>query len=341
MLHALGAERVPVTIMTLPAIVDRVLGHFGKSGPLKMLRLSWWCGRLREFQCIVSLERTSTWLCRLPGACPPMVHIPHGVGGARRASGGGVDRRFSLFDLALLAGPADVRWTVEHGLMPPERVFAVGQVKLAGLHRLKKLARRPLFANGRPTILYNPHFHPRRGSWARFGRELISAVKRDGSFNLIVAPHVRLFAEKCPAERQSLEALSDPDWLLVDLGSERCTNMTYTLGADIYLGDFSSQLYEWLIFPRPCVFIDQIADGGRDDSKLPAMWSLGETVTTPDQVVASLHRATASHSRYKARQIETMLDAVGDFRSPADENAADRIVDFIVEGASMPIPQRQ
>jgi len=329
MLEALNAGPVTITVLTLPTIVDRALRFLGACGPLKLVRLTWWSGRMRQFNCIVALERTSTWLTRLPGRCPPMVHIPHGVGGPRRASGQGVDRRFSLFDLALVAGPADVRCTVELGLMPPERVLAIGQVKLAGLNRLQRLARRKLFANERPTILYNPHFHPRRGSWAGFGEELIRTVKEDGRFNLIVAPHVRLFAAKAPAERQALEALSDPDWLIVDLGSERCMNMTYTLGADIYLGDFSSQLFEWLIFPRPCVFIDQVADAGAGDTKLPAMWSLGETVTTPNEVLGALRRATADHGLYKAMQRETMMDAVGDFRSPADENAADSILQFL------------
>lgn len=331
MLHALGAEQVAITVMALPTIISRPSKRLSASGPLKILRLAWWGNRMRQFDCIVALERTSTWLTRVPGHCPPIVHIPHGVGGPRRASGKGVDRRFSLFDLALVAGPADVRCTVEHGLLPPERVFAVGQVKLAGLNRLRKLACQRLFANERPTILYNPHFHPRRGSWARFGEELIRTVKKDGNFNLIVAPHVRLFADRPCAERRALEALSDAEWLIVDLGSERCMNMTYTLGADIYVGDFSSQLYEWLIFPRPCVFIDQVADAGSGDTKLPTMWSLGEKVTTPEQVLDSLHRATADHELYKARQLEAIRDAVGDFCSPADENAAERIIEFLGE----------
>lgn len=323
---AFNARSYQVVILALPAPVERLALRSLPTAALKTLRLLWWSGRIRRCACIVALERTSALLARLPGRCPPLVQIPHGVGGPRRAKGNGVDPRFSLFDLALVAGEADRRCTVELDLLPPERVVAVGQLKLIGLNRLGKLVRRKLFANERPTILYNPHFHARRGTWERFGRELIRAVGEDGTFNLIVAPHVRLFEDAPHSQRAALEALSDPEWLIVDTGSGRSADMTYTLGADIYLGDFSSQLFEWLVFPRPCVFIDQQGDGGLGDTKLPDMWSLGETVTQASELMPALRRAAILHPSYEARQTALMKDAVGDVHGAGDEIAADRII---------------
>jgi hypothetical protein len=323
MLRALGGEKVRVVEMRLPLLPASV------GASLKVARLAWWACRMRSADAIVALERTSALLRRLPGRCPPLIQIPHGVGGARRAGGGGVDRRFSLFQLALVAGSADRRSTLEQGLLREEQVVAVGQVKLAGLRRMGKLERSRLFANEKPTIIYNPHFHPRRGTWENFGQPLIEAVRSDGSFNLVVAPHVRLFQDVPDDVRRSLEALSDPDWLIVDTGSQRSIDMTYTLGGDIYLGDFSSQLYEWLIYPRPCVFIDQIADGGMDDTKLPTMWSLGETVTDFAQVLPALHRAAGRHATFREAQDDAVRDAMGDPAIPADEAAAGAICDFV------------
>ncbi len=329
MLNAFGAGAVEVIVLRLPRLVERAARREGAAAPLKTLRLAWWSRRLRPCTTIVALERTSAFLARLPGHCPPLIQIPHGVGGARRAGGNGVDGRFSAFDLALVAGEADRRSTIDAGLLPAERVQVVGQIKLSGLNRLGLLQRKRLFANARPTILYNPHFHPRRGSWEQFGRALIDALGQDRAFNLIVAPHVRLFADASASEREALEALGDPNWLIIDTGSSRSMDMTYTLGADIYLGDFSSQLYEWLIFPRPCVFIDQVGDGGAGDTKLPEMWSMGETVTSFADLLPALSRARVSHPDYRHRQSALMHDAVGDFREPADEVAADAIVAFL------------
>jgi hypothetical protein len=323
LLGELGGDRVEVVHMGLP-LLDAV-----SDLPCKALRLAWWANRMRSGDSVVALERTTSLLRRLPGRCPPLIQIPHGVGGARRAGGKGVDPRFGLFELALVAGAADRRSTLEFNLLREEQVVAVGHVKLAGLRRLGHLERRRLFANERPTIIYNPHFHPRRGTWARYGMAIIDAVRKDGRFNLVVAPHMRLFQASSEAFKRNLEALADPEWLVIDTGSSRSNDMTYTLGGDIYLGDFSSQVYEWLIYPRPCVFIDQLGDGGLDDSKLPSMWQLGETVTNMDEVLPALHRATGSHGDYRRRQEEVLLDAIGDCALPADETAADAIQAFV------------
>jgi len=326
LLDALGADRVDVIEMRLPRMVEKFTGRRAPETPLKTERLVWWSRRIRRAACIVTLERTSSLLKRLPGRCPPMIHIPHGVGGARRAGGGGLDQRFSRFDLALLAGESDRETTVRLGLLPPERVAIVGQVKLAGLRRLGKLRRHRLFDNDRPTVLYNPHFHPRRGTWARFGRPLIEALREDRGFNLIVAPHMRLFQSRPDEEIEALRALSEPDWLIVDPGSDRSTDMTYTMAADIYLGDFSSQLYEYLIEPRPCVLIDQLGDGGRDDTMLPRMWSLGERVTEVEQIMPALRRATARHAEHCEAQRATVREAIGLLDEDAGEVAADLIL---------------
>src|SRR3546814_11985302 len=46
------------------------------------------------------------------------------------------------------------------------------------------------------------------------------------------------------------------DLVMIDLASDRLFDMSYTSGADIYLGDVSSQVYGFLATPRPCLFLD-------------------------------------------------------------------------------------
>jgi len=331
LLQKLGGSGVNIIVMRLPRTVEWLGAHVagqarGQAAPLKALRLVWWSRRMRAADLIVTLERTSTLLKRLPGACPPMAHIPHGVGGARRAGGKGIDRRFALFDKALLAGETDARTTIALGLLPPDKVAVVGQVKLAGLKRLGLLERRPLFDNGLPTVLYNPHFHARRGSWQAFGPEIVARIRKSGRFNLIVAPHVRLFENAPEEERAKWAALSDGAHMLFDPGSERSMDMTYTLAADIYLGEFSSQLYEFLIYPRPCVFIDVLGDGGAGDTALPAMWASGETVRRAEDVVPALARAAERHPEFIGHQRDLVRRAFGD----ADSDAADRAADALL-----------
>src|SRR3546814_20602400 len=73
---------------------------------------------------------------------------------------------------------------------------------------------------------------------------------------LVVAPHVRLFAEASDAERAAVAKLAVPGKVMIDLASDRLFDMSYTSGADIYLGDVSSQVYEFLATPRPCLFLN-------------------------------------------------------------------------------------
>ena len=49
------------------------------------------------------------------------------------------------------------------------------------------------------------------------------------------------------------------DKIRVDLGSPASTDMRYTLPSDVYLGDASSQVYEFLIKPRHCIFRSLLA----------------------------------------------------------------------------------
>src|SRR5690606_21808374 len=123
-------------------------------------------------------ERTSTLLKRLPGHCPPMIHIPHGAGD--RAIG--FEKRFSLFDKVLVAGPKDRDRLITQGVVPAERCAVAGPVKVAAMLRMNA-ARKPLFDNGLPVLLYNPHFDRKLSSFDSFARRLVTAVTSENSYN--------------------------------------------------------------------------------------------------------------------------------------------------------------
>ena len=106
-----------------------------------------------------------------------------------------------------------------------------------------------------------------------------------------------------PEKRQEWERLAQDNAIIVDLGSRRSIDMTYTLDADLYIGDVSSQVYEYLVRPRPCLFVNaHSVDWERNEDY--AMWRLGEVVSPDCDVAASIDRAFARHSSFRPHQME-------------------------------------
>jgi hypothetical protein len=81
----------------------------------------------------------------------------------------------------------------------------------------------------------------------------------------------------------------------IDLGSRASTTMAYTQRADVYLGDASSQVYEFLLKPRPCVFLNPHHIAWRDDPNF-AHWRAGPVVADVADLGAALESARAEHA---------------------------------------------
>jgi len=288
----IGVLLPPVTIMELPrafkAVVPRKMA--------KLARLLAWARQLRQCEAILSTERTSTILKRLPGRCPPLIHIPHGAGD--RAVG--FEDRFRFFDLVLVAGPKDRDRLVAEGVVRKSACAVAGPIKVAAALQ-SRTRRNPLFANDRPVVLYNPHFSPKLSSAESFLHPLAQAVLDDGRYNLVIAPHIRMAQHWTVQRKGEWQALAVPDRIMVDLGSRRSTDMTYTLGADLYIGDVSSQVYEFLVRPRPCLFVNAHAADWQDNPDY-AMWNLGEVVAPDCDIPAMIERAFNQHERYRQVQ---------------------------------------
>src|SRR5205085_183045 len=99
----------------------------------------------------------------------------------------------------------------------------------------------------------NPHFDRSLGSWTAWGPQILRAFAGQRDFNLIFAPHLRLFGSR-PAEAiAALAPFREHPGIHIDLGDTTAAiDMTYTRLADVYLGDASSQVYEFLRTPKPC-----------------------------------------------------------------------------------------
>jgi hypothetical protein len=275
-------------------VMTPIPGAIGSWLKGKAATLVWWSRRLRDADALLCAERTSSLLAQLPGRCPTFIHIPHGFGD--RAVG--FEKRIGLFDHVLVAGPKDRDRLLALDRVPPRNCQVVGPLKLAAIARMAP-SRPALFANDRSVVLYNPHDNPAFSSAASTMERLIAAVLADGRYNLIVAPHIKLAQRWSAEHRDRITAQARAGRVIVDFCSERLADMTYTLAADCYVGDVSSQIYEFLVRPRPCLFIDA---HGADWIGNPdyAMWALGPVVGPEADLIDAIDQAFASHQHYAA-----------------------------------------
>lgn len=328
----LGAESYEIVRLNLPMLF-RVLGRvFRKHSSMKAAILVFNRKKFEKLSCLVVAERTSTLLKRLPGRKPFLIHIPHGAGDRAR----GFEKRIRFFDHIIVAGRKDRRRMIEAGVASERNCSVSGYIKAAAISELRPATPR-LFANSRPVVLYNPHFNPHLSTWRKHGALLLEAFGRQDRFNLIFAPHIRLFEGAPAAVRARIEGLAAPDRILIDLGSEKSTDMTYTRAADIYLGDVSSQVYEFLLQLRPCVFLSAGPVEWKDNPDF-AHWRYGDVCSTVPEAMEAIDLASRRHSLYLPAQRAGVEEALGAHRADTLDRAASIIMDVLRSRDRSPAP---
>lgn len=286
----------------------------------------------RKFDAIVVSEKSSLLLKTRYGLDTKLIHTRHGAGD--RAIG--FNRESALFDLVLVAGPKIRDRLIRDADVAPDRIAIVGYSKFDIVADTPR-PRLPVQGNGRPTVLYNPHPSPHLSSWYAMGEAVLEQFRQSDRYNLIFAPHVMLFQRKWAVTIDKLSVARvrppnphyrDAPNMLIDLGSPRSIDMTYTRAADIYIGDVSSQIYEFLIAQRPCLFLDAHGTDWRGNPDY-THWQAGPVSTSADDIIAQVDAAVASHPDYLSTQ-RTLLAATFDLAdTPSSQRAARAIIDVI------------
>lgn len=288
-------------------------------------------GIFRQLDLLVAPEKTSLVLRRLRGMerCK-FVHTRHGAGDREV----GFNQQSSEFDLVLMSGPKIRDRLQAKGLLREDAYAIVGYPKF---DLVDAATRRPrLFDNDRPTVVYNPHCSPFLSSWFKDGEAVLEAFHRSGKYNLIFAPHVMLFGKRVQFSLKPLrvdrpgriaQKYLDCPHIRIDLGSERSSDMTYTEAADCYLGDVSSQVYEFLRRPRPCVFVDSHNRDWRGDANYQH-WLCGPVVNTATDMIATIDQAFASHAAYRDTQQALFAYSIDIQPTPSSQRAAQAIEDY-------------
>ena len=257
-----------------------------------------------------------------------IVYIPHGAGD--RAIG--FDKASAAFDQLLVAGPKIRDRLVRDAGVDPSRISIIGYPKFDAVAAPAPL--HPVAEDGRPVVLYNPHVSPHLSSWYAAGRQVLDWFVEHDDHHLIFAPHVMLFERSFVVTVDKLRVdrpgrieeryLRAPN-IHIDLGSRASTTMAYTNRADIYLGDASSQVYEFLRKPRPCIFLNPHRLAWRGDPNF-AHWQAGSVIEAVGDLGHALDHARADHGATHKPIQQSMFEASFDLTDELSAVRAARAV---------------
>jgi hypothetical protein len=294
--------------------------------------LRWNARRLSEFDALVVPEMTSLSLRRSGRfARTKFIFTGHGAGDNRH--GGSFNPRICQFDLSLMPGRKYAEGLVEIGYLPADRYGISGYVKLEAMARMRRPALK-LFDDERPIVVYNPHHAASLTSWHRHGEAVLDFFARSGGHNLIFAPHVLLFKRKWTKGARLPARFKSGGNLLIDTGSRASADMTYLKAADIYLGDVSSQVYEFLERPRPCIFFGAHGTAWENDPSY-RQWTFGPLLRDVGELGGALEQAVATHGRYRPAQERGFADTFAQGPEPAAIRGA-RIIQAFLETGQVP-----
>lgn len=285
----------------------------------------------QSFDALVVSEKSSLLLKTRYGLKLPIIHTRHGAGDRDI----GFNRESAVFDLVLVAGSKIRDRLIQQAGVDPDRIAIVGYSKfdLCSDNKADVAFADPSL----PTVIYNPHPSPHLSSWYRDGMAVLHAFKDQNRYNLIFAPHVMLFSRRWvfTVDKLSMAAVRKPDPRLLqasnihtDLGSSASNDMSYTNRADIYIGDVSSQVYEFLYRPRPCLFLNSHSVDWQDQASY-LHWRAGPVIDRPDTIIAAVDAAVAGHVDYLSVQRELLNSTFSVTETTAPVRAAKAIDEFL------------
>jgi hypothetical protein len=234
---------------------------------------------------------------------PKFVFLMHGSGDGDYPYLEAHKKIISEFDLVTTSGQKINNRFNKLGKFPYTKFEICGYQKTEILKLQNK--KKSFFKNDNPIVLYNPHFKKPVSSFHDYWQSILEYFYKSKNYNLIFAPHFNLF-NKDIREAINSDIINqkyfDSKNIHIDLGSINSVDMSYTSQADIYLGDVSSQVHEFLLYKlRPCIFINALSKTGKD-KKYYDNWQFGKVITNITDLDNLLDTSKIWQEDYREKQ---------------------------------------
>ena len=261
---------------------------------------------------------------------PKLFYLFHGTGTREY----GFELNLNQFDLLMIPGPYHKKRLNKDASISKSKLIQVGYTK-NDTFQYSDFKEQKLFPKNQTTFYYNPHWDVELSSLPKWGRYILDYFKNHSQFNLIFAPHplVKHYNTKYNLDLNYSSFTSDNT--LIDFDSQKNMNGFYCIHADIYLGDVSSMLFEWINYkPRPCIFINTNNIEWENDENY-SNWRIGHVINSLDEFNDIIGIAIGSKTKF-AEQISYKNKMIYKGVKSPSEIAANAITSAVYEPNIIP-----
>ena len=235
---------------------------------------------------------------------PILFYLYHGTG--TRAYG--FEKKLDGYDYIFVPGNYHLNRLLNESCISKEKMILTGMPKLDWL-KTKLDIKRFLFKNNNPTFYYNPHWDMKFSSYLKWKNHILNLFTERQELNLIFSPHP-LVKHMSKREGYTIEeGKKYTENIIVDYGSDYCMDGTYNFASDVYIGDVSSMVTEFIIYkPRPCLFINahDIDWVGNEDYHF---WKMGNVVNDANDFPKHIFQSLESN-HHEEKQLKMKNDFV-------------------------------
>lgn len=279
---------------------------------------------IKDADAILATSHITPKACRkIKVIKPKFIYQYHGCGDRQY----GFDPKFKDFDFMLLPGKYHQKRLLEENVINKEKTHIVGWPKLDYPVETEKV-KKELFKDNKPIVLYTPHWKPTLGSYKIWAQDILECFSNSKEYNLIFAPHIQIKHWRFKYKYNINYSNYKSENIHIDFGSIFSVDNTYLNIADVYMGDVSSLVYEWIALkPRPCIFLNAHNVHWENNVNY-RFWDFGPVVEEICELYEKIKLALNSKSYIKI-QSERIKEYMDITTEPSSLRAAKAIYNYL------------